>query len=45
MTKNQCVKILTDYNAWRRGAETEMIRPEIVGLAIERAIHLLKQKA
>ena len=43
MTKKECVKILENYNRWRRGDETlKQPDPTIIGKAIERAIELLK---
>lgn len=34
------IKTLKDYNAWRRGAETEMIYHTVIGEAIDYAIRV-----
>lgn len=45
MNKKECIKILSDHQAWRRGDDTKpMTDPKTLGLAIDYAIHLLKQK-
>jgi len=44
MNKKECIKILSDHQAWRRGDDTKpMTNPRELGLAIDYAIHLLKQ--
>jgi hypothetical protein len=44
MTRKQAIKILSDHNAWRRGADKEMADPIALGMAIEYAINVLKSK-
>lgn len=41
MTKEEALKILIEYNKWRRGAETPMLDPKIIGQAIDVAIECL----
>ena len=43
MTLQEAIKILEEYNKWRRGAETPQLNPKIIGEAIDIAIHQLKQ--
>jgi hypothetical protein len=43
MTKEVVLKILQQHNRWRRGEEIPMLSPEIIGLAIDKAIELLKK--
>jgi hypothetical protein len=38
MTLPQAIEILTQYNHWRRGAETAQIEPKIIGIAIDTVI-------
>lgn len=38
MTIEQAIAILRKYNAWRNGAAVNMVRPELVTLAIETII-------
>ena len=35
MTLDDAVRILRAYNSWRRGDESKMLSPELVGLAID----------
>lgn len=35
MTLKEAKKILSEFQLWRRGAETEMISPKIIGVAID----------
>jgi hypothetical protein len=35
MTTKEAIKILEEHNEWRRGAETEMLNPTQIGLAID----------
>ena len=41
MSKDEALKILTEYNKWRRGADTEMLPPKLIGEAIDVAIDCL----
>lgn len=49
MTKNEALKILRQYNEWRRDKNNinqhEMPNPILVGLAIDHAIEALEQPA
>ena len=38
MTIEQAIAILRKHNAWRNGAAVNMVRPELVTLAIETVI-------
>lgn len=38
MTIEQAITILKEYNAWRNGAAVNMVRPELVTLAIDEVI-------
>lgn len=38
------VIILDHFNRWRRGADIEQLSPKLIGLAIDRAINVLKEK-
>jgi hypothetical protein len=40
----KCVEILKAHNKWRRGADTEMLNPKIIGEAIDYAIKMLEEK-
>ena len=44
MTTKQAITTLTEYNAWRRGADTEMIDPVIIREAIDKAIRVMASK-
>ena len=46
MNKKECIKILTAFRSWRRGEGEISAMPSAheIGLAIDYAIHLLKQK-
>jgi hypothetical protein len=44
MTTTEAIKILEAHNAWRRGDNSEMQLPRLVGLAIDLAIKELKKK-
>lgn len=39
--ESEALKILVEYNEWRRGAETEMLPPKLIGQAIDVAIECL----
>jgi hypothetical protein len=41
MTKEEALKILIEYNQWRRGLEIEMLPPKLIGEAIDVAIECL----
>lgn len=43
MTKPKTIEILTAFNAWRRGAETEMLSPKQIGEAIDSAVKHLRE--
>jgi len=45
MTTPQALKILKEYNDWRKGKETEMLNPKTIGKAIDKAIEILIIKA
>ena len=44
MTTPQALKILKEYNDWRRGKETEMLNPKTIGKAIDKAIEVLTKQ-
>ena len=41
MTKDEALKILIEYNLWRRGAEMPQPHPFVIGQAIDVAIECL----
>lgn len=41
MSDEEAARILTAHNAWRRGAEIEMLPPKLIGDAIDHAIAAL----
>jgi hypothetical protein len=41
MTEQEALKILIGHNKWRRGADTEMLPPKLIGEAIDVAIDCL----
>lgn len=41
MIKQEAAKILRDHNIWRRGADTPMTGPKLLGEALETAIREL----
>ena len=43
MTKHKTIEILAAFNAWRRGAQTEMLSPKQIGEAIDSAVKHLKE--
>lgn len=43
MTLQEAIKILEEYNKWRRGAEIPQPNPKLIGEAIDIAINQLKQ--
>lgn len=43
ITKEVALKILERHNDWRRGKEIPMLKPESIGLAIDKAIEILRQ--
>ena len=44
LTKEQAVKVLHHSQKWRRGAKIGMPPPTLLGLAIDTAIRVLRQK-
>lgn len=44
LTKEQAVKVLHHTQKWRRGAKVCMPPPALLGLAIDTAIRVLRQK-
>ena len=38
MIISEAIQLLKSYNEWRRGAETTMLSPTIIGLAIDKVI-------
>lgn len=44
MTLKEAIEVLEHHNRWRRGDDDlEMIDPKKVGVAIDTALHLLKE--
>lgn len=43
MTLEEAIKVLTDHNIWRLGADTEQTEPKKLTEALEIAIQLLSQ--
>lgn len=41
ISESEALKILVEYNEWRRGAESPMLDPKIIGQAIDVAIECL----
>lgn len=44
MTEKQALKILENYQRWRRGADMPQPYPAVVGEALDVAIECLKKK-
>lgn len=45
MTREEVIKILTEYNDWRRGNTDELKHsPTTIGVALEKAIELLQKQ-
>ena len=44
LTNRQAVKVLHHTQKWRRGAKIGMTPPALMGLAIDKAIRVLRQK-
>ena len=44
LTNRQAVKVLHHAQKWRRGAKIGMTPPALMGLAIDKAIRVLRQK-
>jgi len=42
MTKEVALKILERHNEWRRGKEIPMLKPELIGIAVDKAIEVLR---
>lgn len=43
MTKEEALNILHNFQKWRRGANTAMLDPKIVGEALDIAIRVLRK--
>ena len=43
MSKDEALKILVEYNLWRRGAEMPQPHPFVIGQAIDVAIECLTE--
>lgn len=35
MKIDKAIEILKEYNTWRRGSDTEMLSPKVIGVAID----------
>ena len=44
MTKKQALNILKKHNAWRRGEDIPMVEAKDIGMAIDKAIDVLKKE-
>ena len=44
LTNEQAIKVLHHAQKWRRGAKIGMPPPALIGLAIDKAIRVLRQK-
>lgn len=44
MTATECIDTLRQFNSWRRGDDKEMLDVKEIGLAIDMAIVLIKQR-
>jgi len=44
LSNRDTVIILDHFNRWRRGADIEQLSPKLIGLAIDKAINVLKDK-
>jgi len=44
MTKEVALTILEHHNRWRRGEDIPMMKPQMIGQAIDKAVELLKQE-
>jgi len=42
LSKNKTIKLLKNHNAWRRGADIEMMEPKKIGEVIDSAIKYLQ---
>lgn len=42
MNIKEVIDVLKKHNIWRRGADTEMQDPRVLGEAINTAVHLLE---
>lgn len=42
MKKKEALEILEKHNQWRRGSEIPMENPKLIGIAIDKAIEVLK---
>lgn len=43
MDRDECVRILEEYNQWRRGGDGDQPSPTVIGIAIDRAIEFIKE--
>ena len=44
MEIQEALRIVKEFQCWRRGADTEMLPPALIGQAIDVAIECLKNK-
>ena len=44
MTLKQALRILKRFNKWRRGADTKMLEPKKIGLALDVVINELDKR-
>ena len=44
LTNEQAIKVLHHAQKWRRGAKVCLLSPALLGLAIDKAIRVLRQK-
>lgn len=44
MDKEEALKVAKEFNKWRRGANTEMLNPEVIGIALDVLIEAASQK-
>jgi hypothetical protein len=42
MNKRQAITILEEYNEWRKGAETPMLKPQLITKALDYSIRFMK---
>ncbi len=45
MSVHEAVEILRAYNAWRRGDESAMLSPELIGRAIDAVCDACQERA
>jgi hypothetical protein len=44
MTKQEVIKLLKEYNCWRRGAECIQLNPDRIGKVIDEAVRILNEE-